>query len=345
MEIRKRNTGIPIKEDPITSEHLDDRDEHRSRRNSINWLYLVVLSLGWVGVVHYFERIVPYRIIEKCQWKQWEKWPSDRDVHRIALLADPQIVDDYSYPKQFKFFNFFVRAGADNYLHRNFQIMQEILDPDTTIFLGDLFDGGRYWEDDQWIAELKRFNKVFPKRVNRRDIRSIPGNHDIGFQTIHKHIQDRFAQYFGDLNDYIELGNHTIVMFDSISLSHPNETILRESREFLESINQRINPAYPRIILTHVPLYRFPDSQLCGPLRESKKLFPLVRGDEYQTVIEYGFSQEILKTIQPEIIFAGDDHDYCDIIQHYQTSNGIDKQTREITMKSPAMTSGRLIVA
>ena len=42
-------------------------------------------------------------------------------------------------------------------------MIHSVLAPDTTIFLGDLFDGGRYWDDKQWIDEYKRFTKIFPK--------------------------------------------------------------------------------------------------------------------------------------------------------------------------------------
>ena len=84
-------------------------------------------------------------------------------AHRIVLIADPQIVDDYSYPKQFKIINYFTKKLADNYLHRNYEMIHSVLAPDTTIFLGDLFDGGRYWDDKQWIDEYKRFTKIFPK--------------------------------------------------------------------------------------------------------------------------------------------------------------------------------------
>lgn len=308
---------------------------HRSR--SSNWKLLIVIAFLWIALVHIFERTIPAKVISSCVWSNWEGWKSPDASHRIVLIADPQIVDDYSYPNQTSILNFFIKRLADNYLHRNYELVNSILDQNTTIFLGDLFDGGRYWDDDQWFEEFHRFNKVFPKKDNRKDIRSIPGNHDIGFQTIHPHVLNRFAEHHGPSNDYIVLGNHSFVLFDSISLSHPDKEINYRLDEFLTNINEMITNDYPRILLTHVPLFRFPDTQLCGPKREKKdKPFPLQRGDQYQTVIEYEISQRILNTIRPVLIFAGDDHDYCDITQPYE--NG--KSAREITAKSAAMTGG-----
>ncbi|RLV91931.1 Cell division control protein 1 [Spathaspora sp. JA1] len=321
-------------EQPNTKGTAKVRDKKNTR---VKWQAIVLFTVIWTLSIHYFERIVPYNTLGQCTWDKWEHWPEDRLPHRIALIADPQIIDDYSYPKQFKFFNFIVKQISDNYLHRNFQIMQRVLDPNSTIFLGDLFDGGRYWNDTKWMEEFHRFNRVFPKRTDRVDIRSIPGNHDIGFQTIKRDVVDRFAKYHGKSNDIVTLGNHTIIMFDSISYSHPDPEISKEAKQF---ISKEIPGVFPRILLTHVPLYRFKETQLCGPLRESKKLFPIMRGVEYQTVIEWEFSQNMLKTFQPEIIFAGDDHDYCDIFQEYELPQGGLKKTREIAVKSAAMTSG-----
>lgn len=126
-----------------------------------------------------------------------------------------------------------------------------------------------------------------------------------------------------------------MVLLDSISLSHPDKLIRKEPDNFLDQLNNRISSTFPRILLTHVPLFRNPATQTCGPHREKRKPFPLQRGDQYQTVIEYEISRRILNTIKPTLIFAGDDHDYCDITQEYDGG-----AAREITVKSAAMTGG-----
>ncbi|MCP8719101.1 MAG: metallophosphoesterase [Asgard group archaeon] len=336
MMIRRRiNDNRQVNSEPEYEKEKLDAPLIKSR--PLNWKLLPVIALLWIVLVHVFERTVPASVISKCSWDNWEGWKFPESSHRIVLIADPQIVDDYSYPKQSRILNFFIKRLADNYLHRNYELVNSILDQNTTIFLGDLFDGGRYWDDDQWLEEFNRFNRVFPKKETRLDIRSIPGNHDIGFQTIHPHVLKRFAEHHGPSNDYIVLGNHSIVLFDSISLSHPDTEINSKLDAFLSNINEMITNDYPRILLTHVPLYRFPDTQLCGPKREKKdKPFPLQRGDQYQTVIEYDISKRILNTIRPLLIFAGDDHDYCEITQPYE-NNGL---AREITAKSAAMTGG-----
>lgn len=305
-----------------------------------NWRVLAGLFTTWLLLIHYFERTNTKSVINSCQWNQWESWDEGATPHRVVFIADPQIVDDYSYANRPRFINYLIKKVTDNYLYRNNKFVQHFLDPDTTFFLGDLFDGGREWDDDNvWFEEYKRFSAIYPKKPHRRTYQGIPGNHDIGFEKIEPHKLARFNAFFGDTNDYVEIGNHSIVLLDTISLSSKDPEISTPPTKFLESLNDRLNPQLPRILLLHVPLARFPDQQLCGPHRESKRPFPLQRGYQYQTIIEHHISQTVLTTVHPEIAFAGDDHDYCDIQQPY-VHNGESKMAREITVKSCAMSGG-----
>ena len=88
----------------------------------------------------------------------------------------------------------------------------------------------------------------------------------------------------------------------------------------------------PRVLLTHIPLYRDP-SLSCGPLRETAYFDVNGYGYQYKNSVEESLSNEILNKIQPDITFTGDDHDYCDI----QHEGGY----REITVKSMSMAMGK----
>lgn len=325
---------------PVSTTPYPEKSLPNTTSFTVNWPFIKGLVVTWLVLVHYFERSHVKHTIKACRWNKWEQWDHDNPPHRVVLIADPQIVDEYSYPDKPWAVQWLMRTFADNYLHRNYMFASHLLDPDTTFFLGDLFDGGREWDDRRWFKEYKRYKRLFPSKVGRRTYDSIPGNHDIGFHTVHRNVSERFSQYFGNLNDYVEIGNHSIVMLDTISMSNSDPDIAAESVEFLEQINSKLNPQFPRVLLVHVPFYRFPDTQVCGPLREKKdKPFPLQRGNQYQTVIEYEISQRVLSVVHPDLIFAGDDHDYCDIQQPYTYDNE-NKIAREIAVKSAAMSSG-----
>lgn len=299
----------------------------------------ILISLAvWLLVVNYNERSVVRRTLEKCSWDKWDKHSDES--HKIALFADPQIMDDYSYPGRPRLANAFARKIIDNYHKRNWEFVKAILDPDTTFFLGDLFDGGRGWNDRDWFEEYKRFHSIYNVKSDRKTVFSLPGNHDIGFgETVEVESLKRFRSYFGETSSNHEIGNHTIVLLDTISLSdYNNPEVTTPSKRILERLEKE-DDGKPRIILTHVPFYRFPDQQQCGPLRESSKKFPIKKGVQYQTVIDHQLTQDILAKIRPEIIFAGDDHDYCHI-EHDYLSQGKPLKAEEITVKSCSMNMG-----
>ncbi|KAG2734549.1 hypothetical protein G9P44_002555 [Scheffersomyces stipitis] len=312
---------------------------------NIDLRYFFIMSLVWLISIQFWERIYVHSVISSCSWNKWENWDKQAQPHRIALVADPQIIDASSYRGRPAIVDFFVRKVTDNYLHRNYQYIQHVLDPDTTVFLGDLFDGGREWKDIEWFKEYQRFTKIFPSKVNRRTISSIPGNHDIGFEDIDMHVLQRFSMYNGELNQVIEMGNHSLVLVDTISYSSVDPEVRKEPLQFLSELNSHLNPNYPRIMLSHVPMYRDPNMQPCGPLRENQKPFPIAKGKQYQTVLEREPTNELLSIVRPVVAFAGDDHDYCDVRIYYQ-SIGKDGQTlvpttvRDITVKSAAMSAG-----
>lgn len=326
--------------------------------NTIRWKQLATLFLLMWSVIHYFERVKPYYVFQSCLWKEWESWPHESDPHHSIIIGDPQIVDNYSYPSRSWLELTITKIFSDNYLHRNHNIYSKVLDPDSIIFVGDLFDGGREWTDKVWLKEYVRFNKVFNPIEGVRQLRQIPGNHDVGFGNgIDFGKYSRFKAYFGNADEVVVLGNHSIVLMDTVSISCiDNNKISQASSKFLRSFEDPSNTykELPRIVISHVPLYRFTELQECGPLRESKKAFPVSRGNQYQTVLEYELSQKIVNWIRPIMLFSGDDHDYCHI-RHpldksfsnshadYQFQKGDHpgvKYTDEITVKSSAMTGG-----
>lgn len=135
---------------------------------------------------------------------------------------------------------------TDLYLRKSFQLLEQYLIPDTVMFLGDLFDGGREWStapngspeakstdkrwnkygESFWFREYGRFGRIFFEpwlkeghRV-RKMLAGLPGNHDLGFgMGIRLPVRQRFNAYFGDGNRVDVIGNHTFVSLDTVSLS------------------------------------------------------------------------------------------------------------------------------
>ncbi|RMZ87095.1 hypothetical protein DV736_g5679, partial [Chaetothyriales sp. CBS 134916] len=205
-----------------------------------------VVLLWWM-TLWWGERRVFAHSAKQCDWDSWESWPSHAVPHRILLIADPQLVDPHTYPERPWPLSSLTFAYTDRYLKRANFYLHSRLQPDSTLFLGDLFDGGREWAtakshspeeqyrqygQDFWLREYARFSNIFLQNalrgplataaapMGRRIIASLPGNHDLGFaRGIQTPVKNRFDAFFGPLNRVDVLGNHSIVSLDTVSLS------------------------------------------------------------------------------------------------------------------------------
>ncbi|KAF8946764.1 hypothetical protein BGZ47_011427 [Haplosporangium gracile] len=140
----------------------------------------------------------------------------------------------------------------------------------------------------------------------------VAGNHDVGFgDTLVRKAMKRYKDDFGSVNYEIKIGNHSIVVLDTLSLSSNITSIREESRDFLTRMGQEKSKE-PRILFTHVPLFR-PETTSCGEAREAQQLILDRNGEQYQNMVNASLSQEILRKIQPDIVFSGDDHDWCEM--------------------------------
>ncbi|ODV59559.1 putative lipid phosphatase CDC1, partial [Ascoidea rubescens DSM 1968] len=307
--------------------------------------HIFFIWLLFFFTINYFESVQPYNYLKICQkWDYWDNW----DNHKVVVIADPQIVDDHTYPDRPYLLQYITRIISDNYMRKNFKLLNQVLQPDSLIFLGDLFDGGREWfNDEKWFQEYTRYNSIFSKKYIERSAniyQNLPGNHDIGWDTtMNKTLNDRFQVFFGESNSLNLIGNHSIITLDTISLSNQqsqsglNNNSLEFINHYLPSNPYFNNNNYPNILLTHVPFFRDPNKLKCNGPRESKNPFPLVNGIDFQTVLSYELSNQLLNQIKPDLILSGDDHDYCEIT-HTNPISG--KKTKEITVKSFSMNMG-----
>ncbi|KAL2183787.1 hypothetical protein L209DRAFT_757050 [Thermothelomyces heterothallicus CBS 203.75] len=129
-----------------------------------------LLVAAWVVLLLWGERWVFHSKVESCHWRNWENWPAGAEPHRVALVADPQLIDPHSYPGRPWPLNPLTMLITDNYMRRSYNQLQSQLDPDSIFFLGDLFDGGREWKtahgefkDPEWGPHPKSEQKYLKK--------------------------------------------------------------------------------------------------------------------------------------------------------------------------------------
>ncbi|KAF9984959.1 hypothetical protein BGZ75_003500 [Mortierella antarctica] len=320
--------------------------------------WCLALSMGEVGSY--------WVMIHRCSWPENESWDASEDRlknrYRIAIIADPQLTDWYSY-KQTGLLLKLVETYTDLYMKRSFRRLHSAVQPDAVMFLGDLNDGGRDSSDDVFVKNSNRFlehvfqttatawnqqpvvmdtiagedldqheydSRVGPhyrQQINipqdadeREAIREsgrslrlyMAGNHDIGFgDNIIRPSVKRFKDAFGSINYEVKVGNHSLVVLDTLALSSDVQDIRGESQQFLTQLEQD-SQMLPRILFTHVPLFRL-DTTPCGKSRETKQLIINRGGYQYWNMVNATLSRDILRGIRPDVVFSGDDHDWCEI--------------------------------
>lgn len=274
----------------------------------MNWL-----RIAWCLLILWNEKLVFKMVISACHWDKWD-FPVEHDAAaaaergRVLLIADPQLVDENTYTRPWPFLQL-TKFYTDLYMSRNWRHMLHSIQADEIIFLGDLFDGGREWDNATWEGEYRRFRRIFspPSAAsNTTVIQSLPGNHDIGFgDAIIPAARDRFYAHFG-MPDEHRVKQWTLTSLDTISLSAADADL---------SILDTYQSTPSRILLSHVPFHRPPKTP-CGRLREHRQPILLQKGHQYQNVLEESLSDTILHKLNPISVFSGDDHDSCEVF-HY----------------------------
>ena len=79
-------------------------------------------------------------------WLNYASWPGidtlklDADSVRLLLVADPQLIGENEEPW---YQSWVARWDSDRYLRNTFLLANSYIKPNSTIFLGDLFDEGK----------------------------------------------------------------------------------------------------------------------------------------------------------------------------------------------------------
>ena len=187
---------------------------------------------------------------------------------------------------------------------------------------------------------------MFPFREGVRVSTTVPGNHDIGLgDGIRPERLKRFISHFSSSNstsETWEICNTELIFLDTPSLLNTQDPSIYESPlSFLDNLPAP-REVIPRILFTHIPLYRPPDTD-CGEYRESNRPIQYGGGYQYQNTMSEEMSNKILNATWPlSVIFTGDDHDYCRV-EH--TLEGRQETVPEYTVKSFSMAMVSILLA
>ncbi|OVA05817.1 Phosphoesterase domain [Macleaya cordata] len=248
------------------------------------------------------------------------------DQVKIAVLADPQLMDHTSLPLAPKSLALEIaQFYTDLYMRRSFLASILPFKPDLVLFLGDFFDGGPQLSDEEWQESLSRFRHIFDLNHRGRysdiPVYNIPGNHDNGYAAVLSHnpkVIDRYEKEFGARDYRFTVGEVEFIAIDSQTLDGlEHGTLTSTTWNFVKNVSADVM-VHPRVLLTHIPLYR-PDWTSCGPQRSSPIINQRVSRASYDQDITYQnylteeSSRLLLDLIRPVLVLSGHDHDQCTV--------------------------------
>jgi len=269
------------------------------------WMWVVVLLWG--------ECLVFW------SWKHEQKY----DAYTVAIVADPQLTDFHSYNQNPGVLLDLTEFYSDLYMRRAYRFGVLGFNPNSIMFLGDLFDGGRLMPNENvFMKSFERFQSIFGD-VKSHMNGALPeflfaaGNHDIGLGPYYSQVAaDRFRSLFGKRTYDVERCSVPLVVVDSVALTH-QEYYSRLDADKKKDVNDvyklldRVKGSKP-LLFSHIPLYR---RVKCDPsLPRSTPFRHWGRGVSYQNMLSEQVSMDLLQ-IKPEFIFSGDDHSAC-LVEH-----------------------------
>ncbi|XP_047156717.1 uncharacterized protein C630.12 [Vigna umbellata] len=263
------------------------------------------------------------------------------DYVKVAVITDPQLMDKTSLSLPAKSLALeLAEFYTDLNMRRSFFGSVLPFKPDVILFLGDYFDGGPYLSDEEWQESLSRFRHIFGLNARGKymdlQVYYIPGNHDIGYESLHSlnpEVIQRYEEAFGTRNYRFTVGKVDFVAIDTQTVDgHPQNHLTSQTWGFVKNISAG-NVVHPRVLLTHIPLYRLDDTY-CGPYRSSPVINQRINyavNDNtneisYQNYVSEKSSEYLLDTIKPKLILSGHDHDQC-TITHQSKSGPVEEHT------------------
>jgi len=159
---------------------------------------------------------------------------------RVLLVADPQILNERSYPERSSFLRTVSRIFVDMNLRKAWRVAKS-MHPHAVIFLGDMMDNGfadmhitkcallapphfrpalSSCTASRYQEYVERFHSIFSASPSL-PVYYLPGNHDVGLgdgRDTSKLARSRYKAAFGPLAQHVVLGGHSILMVDAPAL-------------------------------------------------------------------------------------------------------------------------------
>ncbi|XP_049877060.1 metallophosphoesterase 1 homolog [Pectinophora gossypiella] len=280
---------------------------------------LSFLFCGIIFIVFYCEFLIYYVVIAQCYWPPLTVSKSGADVLKVFMLTDIHLLGPRG--------NKFDKMRREWQMHRAFQTILTVHQPDVVFILGDIFDAGQRVNENQFNNYVDSFHGKFSV-PNHIRMYIVAGNHDIGFHN--EMSPKRVHQFYEKLNSksvrFVTLKNNHFVFINSMTMEGDNCAFCKRARERIEEISEELNCSrsptqcenvnkteiiYSQpILIQHFPMSRISDAVCTEP-----DSVPWYEKDIPFTPKIEALSREatdyLAMKIRPRTVFGGHTHYGC----------------------------------
>ncbi|RUS70595.1 hypothetical protein EGW08_021641 [Elysia chlorotica] len=216
-------------------------------------------------------------------------------------------------------------------MKRSFQTAMAIHRPDIVFVLGDLFDEGKWCDDDEFQYHASRFRSMFAVPEGT-DLYVVAGNHDEGFHymmTDHKH--KRFEQEFHSPSVQLVMKKDAVfVLLNSMAMEGDHCHICAEAERDLHNVSkflttlqnchheekptgicQKYSKFYSKpILLQHFPMYRPSDAD-CNTVDSAPVSEKYIPFKEKYDCLDKRSTDLLLNLLKPRLVVVGHTHHGC----------------------------------
>ncbi|OWZ30947.1 hypothetical protein C347_04099 [Cryptococcus neoformans AD2-60a] len=310
---------------------------------------ILALRFGWVVLVIWYEVGEFFHSLSTCRFPDSalrQAHPQAPPPTHVVLIADPHVPHArLSYPSGNPWLNWAKQQMDELFMRKSWNVVMRLGRVDQVLVLGDMLDSGRgVMSDEEYVEYIALFRSIF-QLPPTTPMHFVPGNHDISLVPngrFSSQARLRYQQHFKTPNTVLPISNHSFILLDAVGLVEEDyrryasemqfgewDGVKGGVIEFVKDLRDNPPPG-PKILLSHIPLAR-PEGAACGPLREKGRISKGA-GPGYQNLLGSETSKFLLDAIQPNIVFSGDDHDYCDYVHK--------GNIREVTVKSFSSSTG-----
>ncbi len=287
------------------------------------------------------EYLVYFPVLWRCDYPQLEAGGTEEETLKVMFLSDTHLLGSRTG-------HWFDKLRREWQMRRAFQTARTLFRPELVVFLGDLFDEGKWCGPEEFSRYVARFEELFVVGPET-EVRVVAGNHDEGFHyAVSPYLHSRFERAFGAPSvDLFSSKGVTFVTVNSMAMEGDKCFLCQDGRRKLREVSARLEClrkseggdceidydfrggdddedegqgagdggrgfAERPILLQHYPLFRTSDAECLG---EEDDYAPMEeRAAKFRPgweCVSKESTEVLLETLRPRAVLSGHTHHGC----------------------------------